>query len=58
MLGVLIQAVPVTPTQILAGAFSAAENIVSLEQVTYVVVAAVFVSFGIWTVRRGLKLGR
>jgi hypothetical protein len=48
----------ITPTGVINLATSTAGDIVDPTQVTYVVVAAVGVSFALWFVRRTLKLGR
>lgn len=47
-----------TTTGIISLATSAAGDIVDPIQVTYIVIAAVGVSFALWMVRRTLKLGR
>jgi len=57
ILGFLGQTI-ITPTEIINLATTTAGDVIDPVQVTYVVVAAVGVSFMLWFVRRTLKLGR
>jgi hypothetical protein len=52
------QATPMPPDAVITLATNAAADIIDPVQVTYIVVAAVGVSFALWFVRRTLKLGR
>lgn len=52
------QATPMAPGAVITLATDAAADIIDPVQVTYVVLAAVGVSFAFWFVRRSLKLGR
>jgi hypothetical protein len=49
---------PIPAADVITMATGAAADIIDPVQVTYIVIAAVGVSFALWMVRRTLKLGR
>lgn len=49
---------PIPAADVITMATTAAADIIDPIQVTYIVIAAVGVSFALWMVRRTLKLGR